>query len=97
MNPVLRKKIVEELVKEIAASSYRAGDAEWYIGFKPSAQTPVEEMEYDPRTGEVVSDTRIGDRATYLQQWDDAGSFFLEDDDIPDRDSGTYSFRLQNL
>lgn len=96
MNPLVRKKLIEDLVKEIGASSYRRGDADWYIGFKPSAETPVEESEYDPKTGKIVNNTKIGDRATFLQQWDADGSFFLEDD-IPDRDSGTYSYKLQNI
>mgnify|MGYP006272987713 CR=1 FL=1 len=95
MNPILRKKLIEDLVKELNGSSYRTGDADWHMGFKPSAETPVEESEYDPKTGKVVNNTTVGDHATFLQQWDADGSFFLEDD-IPDRDSGTYSFRLQN-
>lgn len=96
MDSKLRKKLVDTLLKELNGSSYRRGDADWYMGFKPSAETPVEESEYDPRTGKIVNNTKIGNRATFLQQWDADGSFFLEDDDVQ-RDSGTYSFRLQNI
>ena len=96
MKPELRERIVKSLVQELRSSTTRSGDVDWYIGFKPSAQTPVEETEYDPRTGEIVNNTEIGDRATFLQQWDNTSSFFIEDD-IPDRDSGTYSFRLHNI
>ena len=95
MDSVTRKKFVDGLVKELRSSTVRGGDQDWYIGFKPSAETPVEEMEYDPRTGKVVSDTRVGDHTTFLHQWNNNGSFYLEDD-IPDRDSGTYSYRLWN-
>jgi hypothetical protein len=96
MTPQLRERLVKELVQELRSSTTRGGDQDWYIGFKPSAETPVEESEYDSRTGEVINNTKVGDHATFLQQWDNDGGWFIEEDDVP-RDSGTYSYRLQNL
>lgn len=95
MTPQLRERLVKELVQELRSSTTRGGDQDWYIGFKPSAETPVEESEYDPKTGKVVNNTKIGDHATFLQQWDSEGGWFIEEDDVP-RDSGTYSFRLHD-
>lgn len=95
LTPQLRERLVKQLVQELRSSTTRGGDQDWYIGFGPNADTPVEESEYDPRTGKIVNNTQVGDRATFLQQWDKVGSFFLEDD-IPDRDSGTYSYRLHD-
>ena len=97
MNLQLRERLVQSLAKELKTSSVRGSDADWYIGFNPEAETPVEETEYDPKTGKVVNNTEIGPHATFLQQWDKDGSFFLEDDDVKDRDSGTFSYKLQNL
>ena len=96
MDQQLRKNIVDSLVRELRSSTVRSSDADWYIGFK-GAETPVEESEYDPKTGKIINNTRVGDHATFLQQWDKDGGWFIEEDDIPDRDSGTYSYKLQNL
>lgn len=97
MTPQLRERLVNSLVKELRSSTTRGSDADLYIGFKPSAETPVEESEYDPKTGKIVNNTKIGDHATFLQQWDKDGGWFIEEDDIPDRDSGTYSYKLHDL
>ena len=97
MNPQLKERLVTSLVKELKTSSVRGSDADWYIGFKSNTETPVEESEYDPKTGKIVNNTNIGDHATFLQQWDNEGGWFIEEDDIVDRDSGTYSYKLQNL
>lgn len=91
MNLLLRKKLVNELVRELRSSSVRSGDVDWYIGFK--SDTPVEETERDPKTGKIVNNTQIGDRSTFLQQWDADNVGYVEEDE---RDSGTYSFRLWN-
>lgn len=97
MNTQLRERIVNTLVKELVSSTTKPGDHDWYVGFKPSAETPVEESEYDPRTGKIVNNTRVGTHATFLQQWDDVGSYFIEEDGTVTRDSGTYSYKLQNI
>lgn len=97
MTPQLRERLVTSLANELKSSTTRGSDADLYIGFKPSAETPVEESEYDPKTGKVVNNTKIGDHATYMQQWDSEGGWFIEEDDISDRDSGTYSYKLHDL
>lgn len=94
---LLLRRIIKELVEELKSSNHYPSDADLYIGFKPSAETPVEESEYDPKTGKIVNNTKIGDHATFLQQWDKDGGWFIEEDDIPDRDSGTYSYKLHDL
>jgi hypothetical protein len=96
MTPQLRERLVNSLVKELRSSTTRGSDADWHIGFK-GVETPVEESEYDPKTGKVVNNTAIGDHATFMQQWDNEGGWFIEEDDIPDRDSGTYSYKLHDL
>jgi hypothetical protein len=89
----LVRKIVEKIAEELRSSNIRPGDQDWYIGFKPDQNT-ANESEYDPKTGKVVHDTSVGDHTTYLQQWDTSAGGFLQDED---RDSGTYSFKLNNL
>jgi len=96
MNPQLKERLVKSLVKELGSNPVQGSDADWYVGFKPGAETPVEESEYDPRTGKIVNNTKIGTHATFLQQWDKEGGWFIEEDDVK-RDSGTYSFRLHNI
>jgi len=98
MEKSIRDRIVRELAEELKTSSFRGSDADWYIGFNPNDEL-ANESEYDPKTGKIINNTEIGDHATYLQQWDasTSGGGFLEEDDIEDRDSGTYSFRLQNI
>jgi len=93
MNQQIKERIVNTLVNQLKSTSTRSSDADWYIGFKPSAETPVEESEYDPKTGNVINNTAVGTHATFLQQWDAAGSGYVEEDDVK-RDSGTYSFNL---
>jgi len=96
MNPQLRKRVVNEVVKQLKGSSVRGGDVDWHLGFK-GVETPVEESEYDPKTGKIVNNTKVGNHATFLQQWDNDGGWFIEEDDDVQRDSGTYSFRLHNI
>ena len=96
MNKQLRERFISTLVKELRSSSVRGSDADWYIGFTPSQETPVEESEYDPRTGKIVHNTEVGTRATFLQQWDATSKGYVEEDDVQ-RDSGTYSYRLQQI
>lgn len=76
MDPIVRKKFIESMVKELRSSTVRSSDADWYIGFK--SDTPVEESEYDPKTGEIINNTTIGDRSTFLQQWDADNTAFIE-------------------
>jgi len=92
MTPERRKALVEQLVDFIRSSTVRGGDKDWYLGFK--ADTPVEETERDPKTGKIVNNTEIGDHSTFLQQWDTRNVGYLEGEE---RDSGTYSYRLQKL
>ncbi len=92
MTPERRKALTEELVDFLRSSTVRGGDQDWYLGFK--ADTPVEETERDPRTGKIVNNTEIGDHSTFMQQWDADNIGFIEEEE---RDSGTYSFRLQKL
>lgn len=90
-NALLVRKIVEKLAAELKSSNHYPSDADWYIGFGPDQNT-ANESEYDPKTGKVVHNTSVGDHATFLQQWDDSAGGYLEN-----RDSGTYSFKLNNL
>lgn len=92
MDPKIRERFVKSLVKELRSSTVRSSDADWYIGFTPSQET-ANESEYDPKTGKVVNNTKIGDDTTYLNQWDADNTGYLEEDDI-DRDSGTFNNRL---
>ena len=93
MNSQLRERLIKSLVQELKSSTVRGSDADWYIGFGPDSNTPVEESESDPKTGKVINNTTIGGRNTYLQQWDADNVGYVEEED--ERDSGTYSFRLQ--
>lgn len=90
-NPILIRKVIEELVGELKSSNHYPSDADWYIGF-PTDQNTANESEYDPKTGKVIHNTSVGDRTTYLQQWDAEPEGYVEE-----RDSGTYSFRINNL
>lgn len=95
MNLLLRKKLVNELVKELRSSSVRSGDVDWYIGFK--TDTPVEETERDPKTGKIVNNTKVGKFASYLNQWDADNTGYVEEMGVAadhERDSGSYSYRL---
>ena len=93
---LLVRKIIEKIAEELKTTSVRPGDADWYIGFKPDQNT-ANESEYDPKTGKVVHNTTVGDHTTYLQQWDADNTGYIEEDDDAKRDSGTYSFKLNNL
>lgn len=76
MNPKARKQFIESIVKELRSSTVRSSDADWHLGFK--SDTPVEESEYDRKTGKVINNTEIGDHSTFLQQWDADNTGFLE-------------------
>ena len=90
-NALLIRKVVEELARELKSSNHYPSDADWYIGF-PIDQNTANESEYDPKTGKVIHDTSVSDRTTYLQQWDTEPEGYVEE-----RDSGTYSYKLNNL
>lgn len=96
MNSQIRERFVKSIVKELRGSTVRSSDADWYIGFNPESETPVEESEYDPKTGEIINNTQVGNHATFLQQWDNDGGWFIEEDDVK-RDSGTYSYKLRDI
>lgn len=93
--PVVKHVSVQEDTLKLKSSNHYPSDADWYIGFTPDQET-ANESEYDPKTGKVVRDTSVGTRATFLQQWDTSSGGFLEGDDVK-RDSGTYSFNLNNI
>lgn len=90
---LLVRKIIEKLAAELKSSNHYPSDADWHIGFGPDQNT-ANESEYDPKTGKVIYNTSVGDRATFLQQWDDSAGGFLEDEQ---RDRGLYSIKLFNL
>lgn len=93
---LLLRKLIEKIADELKTTSVRPGDADWYIGFGADTNT-ANESEYDPKTGKVVHNTSVGDHTTYLQQWDPEPEGYLEEEDDVKRDSGTYSFKLNNL
>jgi hypothetical protein len=95
-NTLLVRKIVEKIALELKSSNHYPSDADWYIGFEPDQET-ANESEYDPKTGKVVHDTSVGTHTTFLQQWDTSSGGFLEEEDDVKRDSGTYSFNLNNI
>ena len=92
---LLIRKLIEKIAEELKSSNHYPSDADWYIGFGADTNT-ANESEHDPRTGKMVHDTSISDRTTYLQQWDPEPEGYLEGEDVK-RDSGTYSFRINNL
>ncbi len=92
---LLVRKIIEDIAAELKSSNHYPSDADWYIGFGAD-QNIANESEYDPKTGEVVNNTTVGDHSTFLQQWDSSAGGYLQDEDVQ-RDSGTYSFKLNNL
>ena len=91
MDSTTRKKFVDGMVKELRSSFVRSGDVDWHLGFKPDAETPVEETERDPKTGKILNNTKVGDFTTFLNQWDADNTGYVEGEE---RDSGTYSFEL---
>lgn len=93
---LLLRKLIEKIADELKTTSVRPGDADWYIGFGADTNT-ANESEYDPKTGKVVHNTSVGDHTTYLQQWDADNTGYIEEEDDVKRDSGTYSFKLNNL
>ena len=93
---LLLRKLIEKIADELKTTSVRPGDADWYIGFGADTNT-ANESEYDPKTGKVIHNTTVGDHTTYLQQWDADNTGYIEEEDDVKRDSGTYSFKLNNL
>jgi hypothetical protein len=85
-NALLIRKVIEELVRELKSSNMHPSDADWYIGFGDDVNTANEAaVERDPRSGAVVKNNMIGDRTTYLQQWDADNVGYVEEEE---RDSG---------
>jgi len=96
---LLLRKLLEKIAKEefkIKSSNMHPSDADWYIGFGDDVNT-ANESEYDPKTGKVLYNTSVGDYTKFLQQWDPEPEGYLEEEDDVKRDSGTYSFRINNL
>ena len=86
----LIRKLIENIAKELKlkSSNHYPSDADWYVGFKfGDEQDTANESEYDQKTGKIVNNTRIGNRATYLQQWDTEPEGYLEGKDVR-RDNG---------
>ena len=87
-NFLIVRKIVEDLAKEVhdwdlKSSNMHSSDADEWIGFR----SDIEENEYDPKTGKLVKNDKIGTYATYLQQWDADNTGYVEEEDIK-RDNG---------
>ena len=87
-NILLVRKIVEDLAKEmhdwdVKSSNMHSSDADGVIGFR----SDLPENEYDPKTGKLVKNDKIGTYATYLQQWDSDEEGYLEEEDV-ERDNG---------
>lgn len=82
----LVKKIAEEL--KLKSSNHYPSDADLYVGFKfGDHQQTANENEYDPVTGELMSNTDIATASSYLQQWDADNVGYVEEDDVQ-RDNG---------
>lgn len=91
----LVKKIAEEL--KLKSSNHYPSDADLYVGFKfGDDQQTANESEYDPKTGEVIHNTSIGDYPTYLQQWDTEPEGYLEGEDVV-RDNGVGYQKLATM
>ena len=93
-NALIVRKIVEDLAKEvhdwsIKSSNMHSSDADGFIGFR----SDIEENEYDPRTGKLVKNDKIGDYTTYLNQWDADNTGYLESEDVK-RDNGVGLARI---
>jgi hypothetical protein len=93
-NTQIVRKIVEDLAKEIEdwgikSSNIHSSDADGFIGFRKD----IPENEYDPRTGKIVKNDKIGDHATYLNHWDGDNTGYLEGEDIQ-RDNGVGLARI---
>ena len=94
-NALLIRKLLEKEIEKLKSSNHYPSDADWHIGFTPDQDT-TNESEYDPRTGKVIHNTAVGDQATHLQQWDPEPEGYIEEEEET-RDSGTYSYKLNNL
>lgn len=80
-------QVAEEL--SLKSSNHYPSDADLYLGFKfGDDQQTANESEYDPRTGKVINNTEVGNRATYLQQWDAPQTGYLEEDEPRDNGVG---------
>jgi len=76
---LLVRKIIEDIAKEfkLKSSNMHPSDADWYIGFGDDKNT----------ANEVIHNTDIADRPTYLQHWDGDNTGYVEEDDVK-RDRG---------
>ena len=88
-NILLVRKIVEDLAKEmhdwdVKSSNMHSSDADGVIGFR----SDLPENEYDPKTGKLIKNDKIGDYTTYLNQWDADNTGYLESTEDEPRDSG---------
>ena len=96
-DPLLIRKLIEKVIGELKSSNHYPSDADWYIGFKPDQNT-ANESEVDPKTGKVLYNTTVGDRTTYLNQWDADNTGYLEEEDDVPRDNGVgYQKLSQNM
>lgn len=87
---LLVRKLIEKLAGELElkSSNHYPSDADWHIGFRfGDDNLTANESEYDTKTGKVINNTKIGNRATYLQQWDTEPEGYLEARDVK-RDNG---------
>lgn len=90
-NALVVRKIVEKLAKEVhdwdvKSSNMHSSDADWYIGFK--GVDTANENEYDPKTGKLIKNDKIGTYTTYLQQWDADNTGYVEEEEDTKRDNG---------
>jgi len=83
----LVKQVAEEL--ELKSSNHNPSDADLYVGFKfGDDQQTANESEYDPKTGKILNNTKVGNRATFLQQWDAEQTGYLDEYEPRDRGVG---------
>lgn len=97
----LIRKLIENIAKEIKlkSSNHYPSDADWYVGFEfGDSQDTANESDYDTKTGKIINNTKVGNRATYLQQWDTEPEGYLEEDDVQrDNGIGLVSLVMQQL
>lgn len=96
---LLVRKLVEKIAQEVKlkSSNHYPSDADLYVGFKfGDDQQTANESEFDPKTGEVIHNTSIGDYPTFLQQWDVEPEGYIEEDDVK-RDNGVGYQKLATM
>jgi hypothetical protein len=95
------RKLIENIKKEIElkSSNHYPSDADWHIGFRfGDDNLTANESEYDPKTGKIINNTKVGSRATYLQQWDTEPEGYFENKDVKrDNGIGLVSLVMQQL